>query len=298
MRIDQTHRPWLWRSAILVGIAALVYLPYNHFTIGGARGGTAIGIVYGIVGFALMVFAGLLSFRKKFPVLRMGRTSTWMRAHLWLGLISYPIILLHSAFSFGHGALTWSLMLVFSIVIVSGLMGAALQHYLPRMITTQVPYETIYDEIPRIRGQLLDEADLKVAELTGITMNESAVAASATSSGEVIVSFVQLEQQIRNEVTRFYSNEMRPYLEQAGGKGCLLAERAISAATFKNLRTLLPELVRPVITDLEDICEEKRELDHQVRLHRLLHGWLFVHVPLSFGLLLMGAIHAIVALRY
>ena len=46
------------------------------------------------------------------------------------------------------------------------------------------------------------------------------------------------------------------------------------------------------------VGEEKRELDHQIVLHRLLHGWLFIHAPLSLALLVMGAIHAVIALRY
>jgi hypothetical protein len=33
-------------------------------------------------------------------------------------------------------------------------------------------------------------------------------------------------------------------------------------------------------------------------MHRLLHGWLLVHVPLSYAVLLLGAIHGFTALRY
>jgi hypothetical protein len=33
-------------------------------------------------------------------------------------------------------------------------------------------------------------------------------------------------------------------------------------------------------------------------MYRMLHGWLLVHVPLSIALLVLGGIHAIVALRY
>ena len=165
-----------------------------------------------------MIFAGLLSLRKKFPVWRMGRTSTWMRGHLWLGLISYPIILFHSGFSFGKGTLTWWMMFIFTVVILSGLLGAVLQQYMPKMMTDQIPYETIYAEIPRIRGQLLDEADVKVAEVTGVTINEAAIAASAGDSGGVVVTTVQMEEDVRNELTRFYDHDLRPYLEQAGGK--------------------------------------------------------------------------------
>lgn len=298
MLIDKTHRPWLWGSVIVLAVAAAIYIPYNHFTLGGARGGTVIGLIYGIAGFAFMIFAGLLSLRKKFPVWRMGRTSTWMRGHLWLGLISYPIILFHSGFSFGKGTLTWWMMVVFTIVIVSGLVGAVLQHYMPKMMTQQVPYETIYAEIPRIRDQLLDEADVKVAEVTGITVSEAAMAATAGNTGGVVVTTVQMEEDVRSELTRFYDNELRPYLELTGSRGRAIADRAISNAMFINVRTRLPSIIHPVIADLESICEEKRQLDHQFRMHRILHGWLLIHMPLSLALLLMGAVHAVVALRY
>ena len=298
MLIDQTHRPWLWGSIVVLAIATLVYIPYNHFTPGGARGGTVIGIVYGVAGFACMIFAGLLSLRKKFPVWRMGRTSTWMRGHLWLGLISYPIILFHSGFNFGKGTLTWWMMLIFTVVIVSGLLGALLQHYMPKMMTEQVPYETIYAEIPEIRKQLLDEADIKVAEVTGSTVSETAMAATAGNSGGVVVTTLQMEDDVRNELTRFYDNDLRPYLEQQGGKGCPIADRTASATMFVNVRTRLPSAVHSVVADLESICEEKRQLDHQMRMHRVLHGWLLIHLPLSLALLLMGAVHAVIALRY
>ena len=52
------------------------------------------------------------------------------------------------------------------------------------------------------------------------------------------------------------------------------------------------------ISAIEEICDEKRQLDHQARLHRLLHGWLLVHLPFSAALILLAIIHAIGALRY
>ena len=35
-----------------------------------------------------------------------------------------------------------------------------------------------------------------------------------------------------------------------------------------------------------------------MRLHHVLHGWLFVHVPLSYGLMVLATVHAIQALQY
>ena len=53
-----------------------------------------------------------------------------------------------------------------------------------------------------------------------------------------------------------------------------------------------------VIDDVKNICEEKRDLDRQSRLHRILHGWLFAHVPLSFALIILSVVHAVMALRF
>ena len=57
-----------------------------------------------------------------------------------------------------------------------------------------------------------------------------------------------------------------------------------------------PRTVAPVETGSDR--EEKRQLDRQSRLHKVLHGWLLVHIPLSYALLLLGAVHAVMALRF
>jgi len=53
-----------------------------------------------------------------------------------------------------------------------------------------------------------------------------------------------------------------------------------------------------VLRDLEEICEERRQFLVQRRLHLWLHSWLLVHVPLSFALLVLAAVHAVLSLRY
>src|SRR5277367_6923385 len=128
MRIDRSHRPWMIASLIALAVGALSYLLYSVQSPGGPRGGSTMGLTFGIAGYTLMLFAGFLGARKKVPVLRIGRAATWMRGHLWLGLLSFPLILFHSGFAW-RGPLTALLMLLMVIVIVSGLVGAALQHY-------------------------------------------------------------------------------------------------------------------------------------------------------------------------
>jgi hypothetical protein len=71
-----------------------------------------------------------------------------------------------------------------------------------------------------------------------------------------------------------------------------------SAEVFESLRRLLVAPVHPLLNDLENICEEEHQLSRQIRIYRWLHAWLLVHVPLSIALLVLGAVHAVMALRY
>ncbi|MGC2193612.1 MAG: ferric reductase-like transmembrane domain-containing protein [Terriglobales bacterium] len=306
MLIDQSHRKWFVGSVAVLAVATAAYIPYSLRSPQGVRGGSTLGLVYGSMGFACMLFAGLLGLRKRFPVWRVGRAQTWMRGHLWLGLVSFPLILLHGGIHFG-GSLTRVLMWLFILVFASGILGAALQHFMPRVQTTQLPMETIYEQIDRVRGQLAEEAGRLVeescaaleGEVSSATERQRAAAAGAGANWDVTVaSGMQVDEQASTELRRFLASEVQPYLDKAGPRGTRLGAPAVAAAMFRQLRVLLPPTLHSNIDDLENVCEEKRQLDKQSRLHKILHGWLLVHVPLSYALLLLGAWHAIVAVRF
>jgi len=222
-----------------------------------------------------MVFAGLLAGRKKVPVWRLGRAQTWMRGHLWLGLLSLPIIFFHAGFRFG-GPLTSVLMVLVIIVVASGIFGAILQHYVPNIMTAQVPSETIFEQIDHVRAQFVSDADELIA------------ATEAAATGEEGVA----------PLSSFYQREMRPFLQSRGARHQLLSNRDRAHSTFEGLRMLLPAEAQEATKRLEQICEEERQLRRQSLLHHWLHGWLMLHIPLSFALLLLGVVHAITALRY
>ena len=107
MRIDETHRPWLLFSGSVSG-AVDSWVRFMRLVLACRAAELRLGLTYGIVGYAMMVFAGLLSVRKKFRVLRIGRAKSWMKGHIWLGFLAFPLILYHAAFGFG-GSLTKSL---------------------------------------------------------------------------------------------------------------------------------------------------------------------------------------------
>jgi hypothetical protein len=67
---------------------------------------------------------------------------------------------------------------------------------------------------------------------------------------------------------------------------------------FRSIRGAVAPEFYGVLDDLESICEEQRQLNLQTRLYHWLHAWLLVHVPLSIALLVLGGVHAVVALRY
>lgn len=241
-----------------------------------------------------MVFSGLLAARKKVPVWRLGRAQSWMRGHLWLGLLSLPIIFYHAGFRFG-GPLTSVLMVLVIIVVASGVFGAALQHYLPHMMTAQVPGETIFEQIDHVRDQFVAEADRLVAAATGT----AEVSPPSSRGGLALATQTAVaDDEGTVPLRNFYDREMRPFLESHGKRHRLLSDADRAHSAFEGLRTLLPAEVHETTKKLEAICEEERQLRRQSLLHHWLHGWLMLHIPLSFALLLLGCVHAITALRY
>jgi hypothetical protein len=312
VRIDKTQRGWVIASLVILAVFTAAYAAYSVNAPEGPRGGSAIGVGFGVIGFGFMIFAALLGARKRVPVWRIGRAQAWMRGHLWLGFLSLPVILFHGGFHFG-GTLTRVLMWLLIITVGSGVFGAVVQHCVPRVMTTDVKLETIYDEIGNVRKLLREEADRGVEALCGpLGLGTSAKddgqraggfsaarAMTSTSSGAVVVAAtVVLTEEECAPLRKFYLSEMRPFLEQPKQRGSRLSDADKAHGAFSGLRTLMPQPAQATVQDLEDICDEARQLVRQEQLHHLLHGWLLVHIPLSLALILLGAVHAVMALRY
>jgi len=328
MRMDKSQRGWALASLLIFVVSAIGYVIYALNASPRPTGGSAVGLFFGIVGFAFMIFAALLGARKRVAVWRLGRAQAWMRGHLWLGLLSLPMILFHGAFRFG-GTMTQILMWLLIITVGSGLFGAVLQNYLPRVMTTDVPLETIYDEIGNVRKLLREEADRDVESVCGplgfshealdeqraggfTAMRPMAAAAVArgpvapvisvnNSDGAAVAAapeIILLTEEESAPLRLFYVNEMRPFLDRPSERRLVLARPEKAQLAFQAVRTVLPAMAQGTLDDLEDICDEARQLRKQEQLHHWMHGWLLVHIPLSLALILLGAVHAVMALRY
>lgn len=307
MLIDRTHRSWAVASGAMLVAGAVLYAIYAS-RVPLPSGGSWPGLAFGTVGLAMMLYAGLLGARKKVRIWRLGRAQTWMRGHLWLGTLSFPVILFHAGFSFGAG-LTAVLMWLFLVVVVSGVFGAWLQHVMPRRLLRDVPMETIYDQIDHVRAQLLGEADTVVADACGKLeietvapgVSAAAPAARVGITGEgaaaAFASTARIGAEESAPLRDFYTREMRPFVTAPSPQHAL-AHETQAALRFEKLRALVPAAFHAAIADLENICEEERQLMRQSRMHGLLHSWQLVHVPISIALLVLAIIHVVVALRY
>lgn len=302
MKIDVTHRSWGIATIVIFALCTAGYLAYASRTSGGPRGDTVIGLLYGIAGAAMLLFTGGLALRKKLLRVRVGSVTWWMRGHLWLGTLSLPLALFHAAFSFG-GLLTTVLMWLMIVVVVSGLLGAALQHCMPEVVTSQVSEEHTYENIERRRIDLRAEAYGIVAKVCE-SMNDSEL---ETERGELSKSIgvdpCPKAAEIKpieghSTLKEAYVAAFLPFFRGAAANGSPLLSRTMAESYFDHLRLQLSAGLLPGLDELIRISRLMRQMADQVRLHRVLHGWLLVHIPASMALLVLMVIHAVSALYY
>jgi hypothetical protein len=120
-------------------------------------GGTPLGLIFGTIALSIFVFAALLGVRKKVVLWRVGTVQRWLRAHIWLTLLTIPLVILHSGFRLG-GPMTTLIIVLYLVVMASGIYGLVLQHYMPTAMMERLPAESVYEQIPHIRAQLVAAA--------------------------------------------------------------------------------------------------------------------------------------------
>ncbi len=335
MRIDRAaHLPWAIFVAVATALASLFYAakfyparvpagfrffgdtPPDHATIGG----TPLGLVLGTIALGIFIFAALLGVRKKLPFLPVGNVQRWLRGHIWLTLLTVPLILLHSGFHFG-GPMTTLLMAIYAVVMVSGIYGLILQHKLPTMMKERLPSEIVYEQIPTVRAQLCAAAEKLHRSLNQPTETSTAVSAevmpdvsmhavlktpSAAEKGTTAVvesnateADLTGDQASEAVLATFIERRLLPYLQARRGEKFRLGHPREAEEMFRHLKLRVGVAYRVRVEEMQRWCDERRLLDMQTRMQHWLHGWLFVHVPLSFLLLLMTVWHAFVTLfRY
>lgn len=352
MKINRTaHIPWALFVLVASALAALLYVarfypqrvaagfrffgetPPEHATIGG----TPLGLVFGTIAFGIFIFASLLGLRKKLPHFPLGHVQTWLRAHIWLTILTVPLVLLHSGFHLGS-PMTTLLMGLYAVVMLSGFYGLFLQQKMPQWMKERLPAEIVYEQIGNIRAQLCAKAKRlknayqpepgpakgagqsswfaetkKEMAASGVSPRSTAEAqrtrggssrATPASFATMIAAETQ-EAMNANPVNdpaseallaEFIGGQLLPYLEARRGDKFRLGKIREADEIFHYLKPRVAASYRAQVDEMEGWCNERRLLDVQTKMQHWLHGWLFVHVPLSFLLLLLTAWHAFVTL--
>jgi hypothetical protein len=309
------HRPWIMAVALLSILAGAWFVIAGLGKSAWPGGSSLPGFTFGVAGGLIILFEFLLWPRKYVRTWRIGQTKTWMRAHIWLGLLTVPLLVLHSGFEF-RNTLANVLTILLLIVVLSGVWGLVLQQVLPQRMLHDIPAETIHSQIDSVMKQLTREGERLVnatcgygpgeegveeeGELAGVGyMTLGAVRSAGKVQGKVLQTKVPQRPIPGAEPLRDYFNEtIHPYLAKGKADGSPLQHRLHAATIFDDMRTKLVPEAHEALDTLEDLCTQRRQLDRQQRLHFWLHNWLLIHLPLSVALVVLMFVHIWYALKY
>ena len=323
MRIDRSHFPWAIFTLLATIAATLLYFAAQHedptqpFSFLGITialpdffreaahrrntvGAKPMGLLFGITAFAIFVFASALGVRKKKRLWPIGRVEFWLRAHIWLTTLTIPLVLFHCGFRTG-GPHTTTLFWLYAIVMISGFWGIALQQFMPRLMKESLPREVVFEQIPNIRAKIYEEAltfrSQMFKQLSTPAPAPAAVAvpAGGAPSAAVAPPAVDPSPQV---LVDFLDEEGLPFLHDRKARKTRLADARVSDDVFKILKLNVSDGFRSKVEDIQMWSDEHRLMAKQERLHMILHGWLIIHIPISFMLLVWTFWHAYITWGY
>jgi hypothetical protein len=234
-------------------------------------------IVY-LTGWLLLALClGLTAYnlRKKLPFLPLLSSRVWLQFHAYAGLFAGVLFIFHLRFSIPGGAFNLVLAALFLAVTLSGIGGWWLSRVIPRRLTSaggEVPFE----RIPVIRRDIRLQAEK-------ITLAAIPEAKSTT-------------------LADFYVRELAPafaarpsFFRHLLGSRAALNDRL--AALSEAGRYLAPaEQTRA--EQIAGLLRARHALDFHHANQLLLKGWLFVHLPLTYALLVFTAVHVLLVHAY
>lgn len=223
--------------------------------------------------FAAMLVLTFFNARKKLPFLPLGKAETWLQIHIYLGFFTVVLFLIHLNFRAPHGWFEITLAWLFALVSASGVVGLIFSRTLPRRLATRGG-EVIFEKIPALRHALKSEAE------------NLALGAEAKSPF----------------IAEFYAKRLAPFL--SGPKNLWLhvveSRRPLNAlvAELEDLRRFANDAEREKIEKLTALVRQKDGLDYHRALQLALKLWLFVHIPLTYGLLIFTALHIVLVFGF
>ncbi|MEP6663173.1 MAG: hypothetical protein ABJC04_05850 [Verrucomicrobiota bacterium] len=232
----------------------------------------AAAIFSGLTLLTLVLALTLFNARKKLPFLPLLRASTWMQIHIYAGFLSVFLFALHVGWRFPRGTFEIILALLFLLVAGSGFFGLAISRMLPSRLTIHGE-NLMYERVPAMRVAIRRDAEELV--LQSVTVNNSSTLAD------------------------FYETNLRHYF---------LRPRFIFSHLIGNRRPLVRLMAdmeamdrylnkeeQGVMAQLMELVRQKDNLDFQLCGQSLLKGWLFIHIPLTYALIVFAIVHGVLA---
>ena len=229
-----------------------------------------------LTGWALLAGMFVLTIynaRKKLPFLPLGKSETWLQIHIYLGFFTTLLFLIHLNFRMPHGWFEITLAWLFVLVSGSGMVGLFFSRVLPRRLATRGG-EVIFEKIPALRHALKTEAE------------NLALGKDAKSPA----------------IAEFYTRRLAGFF--GGPKNSWLhlfeSRRPLAAliAELDDLRRTGSDAERATLEKLAALVRQKDGLDYHHALQLALRLWLFVHIPLTYGLLIFTALHIVLVFGF
>lgn len=224
---------------------------------------------------ALMLVLTAYNGRKKLPFLPLLNSRTWFQIHVYLGLFTGLAFVLHLQWRLPTGNFEWMLALLFAGVTLSGVFGWWLSRTLPKRLTTaggEVPFE----RIPIIRRALREQAE-------GLMLGLIPTAKSTT-------------------LADFYTGRLAGFFAGPAHFGSHLVGSRRPLTTllddFSEVNRFLGPVEKETAAKLAALVRQKDALDFHRAGHLLLKGWLFVHIPLTYGLLVFSFVHIVLVYAF
>jgi hypothetical protein len=220
--------------------------------------------------FALMLILTFYNIRKRVPFLSIGSSNLWLRLHICLGIFSGFLFFVHIGWSWPFGVFRQVLASCYAVVFLSGLVGWWMSRAFPKRLTV-AGYETPYERIPQVRANLRGEAEALV--LAGVDGQTSPI------------------------IAEFYTEKLGAFFRSPCNLWAHVFmsryPQAAHAARFDEVERYVKKGEREMLDKLRDLVDQKHLLDYQYSLQRALRLWLFVHIPLSYSLLVFSVLHII-----
>jgi hypothetical protein len=229
----------------------------------------------GYIMLATVLFLAAYNVRKKLPFLPIASSTTWLQYHLYVGIGSVGVFALHAGWRWPNGVLESTLAGCYLFTVVSGVVGLYMTRTIPAQLA-RVGEEMIYERIPALARHVQRQA-------------HDAILESVTVSGATTLA-------------DFYVARLYDYFHRSRGAGYFLrpttALRRSLMGEMQDLRRYLNESESAACERMFALVRRKDDLDFHAARQGMLKIWLFVHIGLTYALVVLAVLHGLLALAF